>query len=157
MSRTLVAALMLLVLACGGGTANPAPNDTATTPEGAVRNFMQAVADSNIGRMSRYWGGAKGPASETRQPSDYIQRLAVTQSFLRDSPFRVLRTDPSPTDANRQTVQVEFDRADLDGKRCVRNVPFVVMNVGKAGWIVNAIDLTTAGTPGRPCSPPSKG
>lgn len=153
MFRMSVLALLLLALACGGGSPGGAsPQDLATTPEGAVRNFMQALADSNITRMARYWGTARGPASETRQPADYVQRLSVTQAFLRDSPFKVVRSDPDAQNANRQMVQVDFDRSDADGKRCVRNVLFTTLKTGKQGWIVNAIDLTRAGTPGRACS-----
>ena len=154
MSRPWVCGAVLLIVACGGSGASPAPLEMATTPEGAVRNFMQAVADSNIARMGRYWGTARGPASVTRQPHDYVQRLSVTQAFLRDSPFKVLRTDPVVNDAARQTVHLELDRSDLDGKRCVRKLPFIVVNTGKQGWIVTAIDLTQVGTPGRSCAAP---
>lgn len=112
---------------------------------------MQAVADSNITRMGRYWGTSRGPASLVHHPADYEQRLFVTQSFLRDSPFHILRSDPISGDKDRQTVQVDLDRADPDGARCTRNVPFTVLNAGKHGWIVTSIDLTLAGTPGRSC------
>ncbi len=93
MSRRLMLGLLCVVLACGGGAAaGTSPDDTATTPEAAVRNFMQAVADSNITRMARFWGTSKGPAAITGQPADYRDRLVVAQSFLRRSPFRLLRT-----------------------------------------------------------------
>lgn len=151
MSHRLAPALLLLALACGGGPSAPAPQDTATTPEGAVRNFMQAVADSNIPRMGRYWGTSRGPAAVVHHPADYEQRLFVTQSFLRDSPFHVKGTDPVSGDPARQVVRVDFDRTDLDGTRCSRAVPFTVVNAGKHGWIVTAVDLTLAGTPGRSC------
>jgi hypothetical protein len=143
--------LLLFSLACGGGPGAAIPVDSATTPEGAVRSFMQAVADSNITRMGRYWGTSRGPASVAHHPADYEQRLFVTQSFLRDSPFHILRTDPVGNDKNRQMVQVDLDRSDPDGSRCTRAVPFTVLNAGKHGWIVTSIDLTLAGTPGRSC------
>jgi len=149
--RRLAPVWAVLALACGAGPQAPAPEDSATTPEGAVRNFMQAVADSNIGRMGRYWGTAKGPAVVVRQPVDFEQRLGVTQAFLRDSPFRILKTDPVMGDEGRRTVLVELSRADPDGKRCVKSIPFGVVNVGRHGWIVNSINLTLAGTPGRAC------
>jgi hypothetical protein len=150
-SHRFLSGLLLLSLACGGGPGAAVPADSATTPEGAVRSFMQAVADSNITRMGRYWGTSRGPASLVHHPADYEQRLFVTQSFLRDSPFHILRSDPISGDKNRQTVQVDLDRADPDGARCTRNVPFTVLNAGKQGWIVTSIDLTLAGTPGRSC------
>ncbi len=144
--------VLLLTLACGGGPGAAVPADTATTPEGAVRSFMQAIADSNITRMGRYWGTSRGPASQTHHPADYEQRLFVTQSFLRDTPFHILHTVPVTDDKNRMTVQVDLDRSDPDGTRCTRNVPFTVLNLGKQGWIVTSIDLTLAGTPGRSCA-----
>jgi len=153
-SRPWVCGAVLLSVACGGSGASPAPQEMATTPEGAVRNFMQAVADSNITRMGRYWGTSRGPASTTGQPQDYVQRLSITQAFLRDSPFKVSKTDPVVNDPARQTVHLEFDRSDRDGKRCIRKVPFTVVNTGKQGWIVTAIDLTQVGTPGRSCTAP---
>lgn len=156
MFRPFAPAVMLLALACGGSPGNPAPEDMATTPEGAVRNFMQALADSNITRMGRYWGTPKGPASIVRQPADFEQRLGVTQAFLRNSPYRILKTDPVPGDDGRKTVVVELSRVDPDGTRCTKSLPFGVVNAGKHGWIVHAINLTLAGTPGRACAGPSK-
>ena len=156
MIRRVAPVLMLLAMACGGGPGTAVPKDTATTPEAAVRNFMQAVADSNIALMGRYWGTSHGPAVETHQPADYVQRLAVTQAFLRHSPYKILRSDPVQDDAARRSVQVEVERTDLDGNHCTRDAPFTVINVGKRGWIVTAIDLTLLGTPGRACATPAR-
>lgn len=155
MFRPFAPAVVLLALACGGAPGNPVPEDTATTPEGAVRNFMQALADSNIARMGRYWGTPKGPASIVRQPADFEQRLGVTQVFLRNSPYRILRTEPVAGDDARKTVVVELNRTDPDGKRCTKALPIGVVDSGKHGWIVHAINLTLAGTPGRACTGPS--
>jgi hypothetical protein len=143
--------LMLLAVACGGAPGSTVPQDAAPTPEAAVRNFMQAVADSNITRMGRYWGTARGPASLTRQPADYVQRLGITQAFLRQSPYRILRSDPELNQPNRQSVKVEFTRTDVDGKSCARIASMGVIKTGDQGWIITAIDLTEVGTPGRAC------
>lgn len=145
---------LLLAVACGGGggSQQPAPNETATTPDAAVRSFMAAVADSNITRMGRYWGTGKGPASIVNQPADHQQRLTVTQSYLRDSEFRVTRIDPVPNVNSRATVTVALDRRDANGTRCVKEIPFGVVNTTKYGWIVSSIDLNLAGAPGRPCT-----
>jgi hypothetical protein len=155
-SAPLPALLALLALACGGGAAKPVPLDTATTPDAAVRNFLQAVADSNISRMGRYWGNIGGPASITGQPADYVQRLSVTQAFLRRSPYQILRVDKDVGNDTRGTVAVELSRTDLDGRSCVRVVPFIVLKTGGLGWIVTSIDLTKVGTPGHSCLGPSK-
>ncbi len=153
MNRRRWSVLLAAALGCGGSQApGVSPEELATTPEAAVRNFMQAVADSNIARMGQFWGSSGGPAAVTGQPADYQDRLVVTQAYLRQSPFRLLRTDALPDQADRRAVQVEFDRVDLDGKRCTRPVPITVVNAGRHGWIVAGIDLNQIGTPGRSCS-----
>jgi hypothetical protein len=149
----LLPALALSLAACGGGSASaPAPSLAASTPEGAVRLFFQAVADSNVAEMARLWGTSSGPASVTGKPDDYVRRMEVTQLFLRNSPYRVTGTSPVQSDRDRRQVQLEVDRSDIDGKRCARNMSVVVVNAGKHGWIVEAMDLTQAGTPGRSCT-----
>jgi len=149
----LLPVVAISLIACGGGApAAPAPNLTATTPEGAVRLFFQAVADSNVAEMSRLWGSSGGPASVTGKPEDYLRRLEVTQLFLRNSPYRVTAATPTQSDRDRQQVQVELDRTDIDGKRCARTMAVVVVNAGKHGWIVEAMDQNQAGTPGRSCT-----
>ncbi len=143
--------VVLLMLACGGGSGpgKAGPDESAVTPDAAVRSFMAAVADSNIARMGRFWGTGKGPAVIVNQPADHVQRLTVTQSYLRRSPFRIVRMDPvSP---ERMTVVVDLDRRDQDGTSCVKQVPFAVIKTGKYGWIVTAVDLNQAGAPARPC------
>lgn len=154
--RRLMLGLVMLVVGCGGGgSTTPAPNDAAATPEAAVRNFMQAVADSNITRMGRYWGTSKGPAAITRQPADYEDRLVITQAYLRRSPFRITGVDAIPNQSDRQQVLVEFERQDPDGTRCMKVAPFQVLKNGNQGWIVVSIDLNRVGTPGRACVPPA--
>ncbi len=153
MTRRMIALLLLCTAACGGPGA-ASPKDTATTPDAAVRMFMQAVADSNIIRMGRYWGTQRGPSGETHQPADYEQRLVVMQSYLRNSPYKVVREDPVQGDSKRFTVQVALDRTDADGATCVRTVPVTVVNTGSPGWIVSSVDLLQAGTPGRACGRP---
>ena len=149
--------VLLLLAACGGGQAAPAaPADLATTGEGAVRAFLQAVADSNITRMARYWGSANGPAATTGQPTGYEQRLAVTQIYLRNSPYKILSTDPVTHDVSRLQVNVSFDRTDTDGSTCLRTAPITVVNTGKTGWIVTSLDLTVVGTPGHACNAPRR-
>jgi len=144
--------LLVILAACGGGAQSPAPVDTATSPDAAVRFFMQAVADSNISRMGRYWGSVGGPAAQTGQPPDYITRMAVTQAYLRKTPYRIVRVDPVVGNATRNTVSVSLTRTDLDGTTCEKLVPFIVLNTGKEGWIITALDLTQVGTPGHSCA-----
>lgn len=144
---------LLLAAACGGGqpAQSTSPSDNAATPDGAVRQFMQAVADSNINRMARYWGTSKGPAAITGQPVDYLQRLAVTQAYLRKSPFRVVGMNP--VDKQRMLVTTEFDRTGPGSTTCRKQMNIEVRDMGKYGWVVTAMDLNQVGTPVTPCSP----
>lgn len=153
MRERLLPAFLCLLAACGGHSAgSTAPQETATTPEAAVQNFMTAVADSSISRMGRYWGSRDGPAAVTKSPADYEQRMAVTQMFLRASPFKILRTETLGEDAERRVVVLELDRADAGGGRCSRTLPVTVVKTREHGWIVTAMDISLAGTPGRACS-----
>jgi len=156
MPRRFLPVLALLALACGGpGGVSPA--EQATTPEGAVRAFMQAVADSNITRMASYWGTKNGPARVTRQPADFEQRLAVTQIYLRHSPYQITQTDEVPSAPERRVVRVELERRDADGTSCTRDLPITVVNVKNHGWIVSSLDLSLVGTPGRACKATGRG
>lgn len=155
MRERLIPALLCLVLACGGQpSGSAAPQEAATTPEGAVQSFMQAVADSNIGRMGRYWGAQNGPAAVTKSPPDYEQRLGITQVYLRSSPYKILRTEAVSGDAERRLVVLEVTRTNGDGNSCTRTLPVTVVKTKEHGWIVNAMDLSLVGTPGRPCATP---
>lgn len=141
--------LITLLVGCGGGgsPASPAPGNASDSPETAVKNFMQAIADSNIARMTQLWGTAKGPAAETKKPDDYEKRMIITQLYLRGASYRIIRVDPVTDDPTRNLVTVDLNRGE-----CTKSVPFTVVNTGSS-WIVNQIDLNLAGTPVRPCEP----
>ncbi len=134
---------VLLVVGCGGGGA-PAVKP-ATSASGAVQGFMQAVADSNVGKMASLWGTANGPASKTNQPPDWQRRVAVMQAYLRNQSFRIKSDDPQ-ADANRRLLQVEIKR-----DTCTWTVPFVALKSRDGTWLVTQVDLAAAGNPARPC------
>lgn len=135
---------MLLLAACGGGSGAPAAQP-ASSASGAVRSFMQAVADSNVDRMASLWGTATGPASKTKQPPDYQRRVAIMQAYLRNQSFRITSDVPG-ADPNRRAVQVEIKR-----DTCTWSVPFVAVKAAEGSWIVTQVDLAAAGNPARPC------
>lgn len=134
---------VLLLVACGGGSA-PAV-EPATSADGAVRSFMQAVADSNVEKMASLWGTANGPASKTNQPPDWQRRVAIMQAYLRHQSFRIT-SDELEASPNRRALQVELKR-----ESCTWTVPFVVVRAGERGWLVTQVDLAAAGNPARPC------
>jgi hypothetical protein len=139
----------LALAACSSGAApgpvNPA-EAAATSPEAAVRAFLQAVADSNVPRMSSLWGTEKGPASRTRQPADYTKRMEVVQLYLRNTAYTLGAIRPMETDPSKSIVNVVLDR-----KECQRTMPVTVVQTSKEGWLVNELDLNQAGSPSRPC------
>jgi len=143
----LLAAAVAVSVACGGGggAGQPRPSQSA---ESAVRGFFQAVADSDIARMSTLWGTDKGSAATTGQPNDWQKRMVVTQIYLRGSPYKILSDDPIAGNSNHRKVQVELDRGE-----CKRTVPILAVRSDKDGWLVNSIDLNLAGSPSRPCAP----
>jgi len=163
--RFIAVAAPLVVAACGGGgpgtSATPGP---APSAEQAVRNFLQAAADSNVARMAELWGTSAGSAAKTGQPPDYQRRLTIMQVYLSGAPYRLVPGGaaqivpaggdssakiPSPTeDANTRQVVVEVERPG-----CTKFVPFMVVKGADNNWLVNQVDLAAAGHPKKPCAP----
>ncbi|MEP6688280.1 MAG: hypothetical protein ABJC36_08010 [Gemmatimonadales bacterium] len=139
-------ATALLLAACGGAGGAPQVHP-ANTASGAVETFMKAVADSNLAAMAGIWGTNKGPAGRTHEPVDYERRIVVMQSYLSHDDFRILSDTPEGSEG-RHAVQVQIRRG-----ACTWSIPFGVIQLADAGWIVNQIDLTAAGNPARPCNP----
>ncbi len=119
--------------------------EPAGTPSSAVTGFLQAVSDSNLNKMATLWGTAAGPAARTKQPPDYERRVAVMQAYLRHDDSRIVSDTPE-ANATRHAVQAELRRS-----ACTWTVPFTVIQLADKSWIVNAVDLATAGNPSRPC------
>jgi len=147
MMRTRVLLAALLLAACGGGASGPGAQPGPATPEEAIRRFMMAASDSNLNAMADLWGTEKGAAGRTGQPTDYLKRMQVTQLYLKQVPYKIVRVMPYEDDTRRQAVDVSLDRGS-----CKRTVPIIVVHTDKDGWIVNQLDLTKVGNPVRPCS-----
>jgi hypothetical protein len=139
--------LAAAVAACGGSTATQTTVVPVTSARGAVDQFMQAVADSNLAKMATLWGSAGGPAARTGQPPDYERRIVVMQAFLQNEGHTIVSDTPD-SGPDRHLVQVELRR-----QLCTRLVPFTVIKIADGSWLVNQVDLTAAGNPARPCLP----
>lgn len=141
----------LVLAACGGGSAAGAAGTVrpANSASSAVTGFLQAVSDSNIDKMAMLWGTAAGPSARTKQPPDYERRIVVMQAYLRHDDSRIV-TDAPDTSPTRHLVQAELRRS-----ACTWTVPFVAIQLADSSWIVNSVDLTTAGNPARGCEPQS--
>jgi hypothetical protein len=144
LAAALVAALLV---ACGGSGGPPSQVRPATTASAAVQSFMKAVADSNLPAMASLWGTARGAAATTHQPPDYERRIAVMRSYLGHDDYRILSDQPDGTEA-RHAVMVQLRR-----QACTYNVPFTLIQLSDQSWIVNQVDLTTAGNPAKGCDP----
>jgi hypothetical protein len=132
--------------ACGGSA--PSTVAPTTSARGAVDAFMQAVADSNLTRMGSLWGTSAGPAAKTNQPADWEKRIVVMQAYLQNESHRVVGDAPEGTGGTKHAVQVEIRR-----ELCTWVVPFTAIKLGDGTWIVNQVDVTAAGNPGRSCVP----
>jgi hypothetical protein len=138
----------VVLAACGGSsaTSSPATPGPVTSPRGAVEQFMEAVADSNVDKMAMLWGTSAGPASKTNQPPDWERRIVVMQAYLRNE--RTAITGDAADGPDRHLVQVELRR-----QLCAKTVPFTVIKLADGSWLVNQVDLTSAGTPTKQCLP----
>lgn len=142
-----MAAAALLAACGGGGGSGTGQVQPAATASATVQNFMRAVADSNLATMASLWGTANGSAARTKQPPDYERRIVVMQSYLVHDDSRILADAPDGS-SGRHAVQVQLRR-----QACTWTVPFSVIQLSDGGWIINQIDLTTAGNPARACDP----
>ena len=117
-------------------------------PAAIAAAFMQAVADSNLTQMGELWGTARGPAASTNRPPDWAQRVAVMHAYLKGGTAKVVgEGDPSTATQDRRQILVELSRSG-----CVKTVPFTLIRTKTGSWLVNAVDLNAAGTPGKPCA-----
>jgi hypothetical protein len=146
-------AVISLFAACSSGatTTDPArAAGPATSAEGAVRSFLKGVADSNLTVMATYWGATGGPAIRTNQPPDWERRMVIMQAYLSRADYRIVSDVSSASDAATRSVQVELRRPE-----CVRSVPFTVIRASNGAWLVNQVDLASAGSPIKPCPGPA--
>lgn len=142
--RKTVLVVAAILAACGGHSGS-APTAPVASSGQAMREFMQAARDSNLTRMSQLWGSSRGPATETHSPPDYEKRLVVIQAYLRADSSRVVSDMPVTGDVTRRHLLVALYRSG-----CMKQIPAVLLKV-KDAWIVNDIQLASAGNPARPC------
>ena len=133
-----------LILGCGGG-AHVAPVD----PQAAVRSFMSAVKANSITAMGEVWGSSRGPAVANMKREELEQRLTVMRAYLTHDSFEfVQRNAPDPIGGQQRMYDVRIVRGN-----CRPVVPFTVVR-WRDGWLVQSVDLASAGNPARPCPAP---
>ena len=67
------------------------------------------------------------------------------QAYLRHDDSRIVSDTPDDV-PTRHTVQAQLRRS-----ACTWTVPFAVIQLADGNWIVNSVDLATAGNPARGC------
>jgi hypothetical protein len=144
--RSSFSILAALALAACSGSGSPAPSAApAASAERVVQDFMRAVSDSNLTKMAQLWGSAKGAAATTHEPADYERRITIMQAYLRGAQFRIMSNDADPAASGQRLLQVELKR-----EHCDKVVPFSLIRI-RDSWLINRVDLSAAGSPGRPC------
>ncbi|HEX5003910.1 MAG TPA: hypothetical protein VFV65_01255 [Gemmatimonadales bacterium] len=135
---------LLVTAACAGGagTSDPMAN---RSPETTVRAFLSAARDTNLTLMANYWGGSAGPAAVSKKPDDYEKRIRIMQKYLMNDSAKV---------ANLGTVDGHPDQVLVTMRlflgKCQNSVPFIV-GKWKSQYLVQNVDVTSAGNPARPC------
>ena len=143
--RTVLVSLTWAAAACGSTATSSfvAPAD----PEVTVTSFMNAVQANNLRAMGQLWGTESGPMIGRMDADQLDMRLTVMQRYLVNENYQILpaRSTATPSEGRRM-YELELTRLG-----CVLRVPIELVRVG-GGWLVNDVDLTSAGNPGRPCS-----
>jgi len=134
--------ILLLSAACAGGNAGPA---VSSSPEATVKAFLAAARDTNVTLMANYWGGPSGPASQTRQPPDYEKRVRIMQVYLANDSVRVSSLGTVDGHPEQAMVTVLIFRG-----KCRNSVPFVA-GKWKNLWLIQNVDLSSAGNPAKQC------
>ena len=129
----------------GGGTGLTA-TAPLTSAENAVKEFVAAATDSNITRMAQAWGNTRGAAAVTGEPPQWEQRLKVVQIYLRGGTWRLLQNEPDRMTPDKRYIVMEFTRGE-----CKKSIPFTTVKTSAGGWLVESVDVTTAGNPMNPC------
>lgn len=135
---------LLLVAACAGNTGSSS-SAMSRSPETTVQAFLAAAKDTNLTLMADYWGGPSGPASTSKQPEDYEKRIRIMQKYLTNDSAKVVTL--GSVDGHPDQIMVTMR---IFVARCRNSVPFIV-GKWKNQYLIQNVDLTAAGNPGRPC------
>jgi hypothetical protein len=145
--RPRLAVLVALgLLGCGGGAGPGKP--VPQSPQETLAQFMSAVKDNNISRMSTLWGSERGPATNWMKSDELRERLSVVQKYVNHAGYRVIEGPLAvPGHDNVQTFRVELQRQG----GCTVVFPIDLMRTKGGGWVVNDVHLGSIPTPGGSC------
>jgi hypothetical protein len=134
--------IALLTIACAPLALPAQATKGGATPAAAVEEFMRALADSNLTRMSELFGNAKGPVIKTK-PKDYQKKVLIMQLFLRGIQVQTLGDVPGK-DGMRTVTTL------LTNHGCRVTIPVDAVKAPE-GWLVNNFKLEDAAEVNKPC------
>jgi hypothetical protein len=143
-----LAACVLALAACGGGTAPaaaPAPTGiVATAPASAVEQFLGFAGQGRYVEMGHVFGTARGPISEQQEPARVARRMEALATVLRHDEYSMTGVTPisGRPEARRVTVLLRQGRQQVE-------VPFVVVQAPGGRWLVEVVDVEAAMEPRR--------
>ena len=135
---------VLLALAVPAALDAQAAAKAAPTPAAAVEEFMRAVADSNLTRMSQLYGNGSGSAYVTHQPKGFEKRMVIIQALIHGVQAKTLGEVPAAKGGMR-TVTTK-----LSHNGCTVTIPVNVIK-SDLGWLVHDFDDVEASKINQPC------
>jgi hypothetical protein len=136
-------ALAALLIAAAPAALAAQDTKGATTPSGAVQEFMHAIADSNLTRVGQLFGNSKGPVVKTR-PKGYEKKIVIMQAMMRG----VEATTTGDVPADKDGLRTVTTQLSHNGCRVTIPVNVVKSNVG---WRVHDFDVVEASKINQPC------
>lgn len=136
--RGLGAFLPLLPLLLSGCVSRPVRSAemAGMLPVLSVERFLQAANARDFNAMRELFGTHAGPIGGNRR--DIELRMAAIAEILRHDDYKVLGDQREP---GRQFPTTRVLVSLTKGGRQISDVPFLVVQTDKGGWLVEQVDL----------------
>lgn len=127
------------------------PMTGASTPRGAVEQFMLAVRAQDLQAISTVWGNSKGPARDQGMTrAELEQRELLMICFFNHDSYRI--TGYTEVSTKKAFVGVELKKGDL-----TRSTEFTVERGPSSRWYASVEDITSVKDLCRPPQPQRPG
>ncbi|HEY4101998.1 MAG TPA: hypothetical protein VGM20_14095 [Gemmatimonadales bacterium] len=141
LERAVRSSIVALVLASPAALAAQSGKG-GSSPSAAAVGLMNAIADSNLTRMSELFGNTKGPVAKTR-PTGYEKKLVIMQAMLRGV-HATAHGDITTKDG------VHAVTTELEHNGCKATISINTVH-SSTGWLVHDFDLEQASKINQPC------
>ena len=134
--KKLLLVLALATLGCPKAQPNR-PLTGASTPRGAVEQFMLAIRAQDLQAISSVWGNSKGPARDQGMSREELEKrtLLMVCFFTHDS-YRI--TGLTSVSTKKEYITAELKKGDL-----TRSAEFTVEKGPSDRWYASVADITT--------------